>query len=67
MMRITVTKRLADQLTRLVGEEYWERLADVTEHPVKWLKQTYGLTGSKIRFKVVKENEDYGEVEVVVP
>ena len=35
---ILVTKHQRNELTKLDGAEYWERLADITEHPVEYLK-----------------------------
>ena len=41
MVTIIVTKHQVNELRNLRNgpqEEWWERLSDITEHPVEWLK-----------------------------
>jgi len=61
-MIVTITKRLRDQLLKLHGDHFWERLSDITGHPPEWLcKQVNGKT-TGVRYELVKESEDYGNV-----
>lgn len=59
-MKVTVTEELADELCRLCGEEFWERLADITEVDPNWLLAAH--EGHGIELDIVDDGEDYGEV-----
>lgn len=67
-MRITITKRLRDQMLKLTGDDFWERLSDITEHPPEWLSAQVGGVSTAVRFELVPENEEtmraqaYGEL-----
>ena len=61
-MKIVITKRLRDQVLKLDTNEFWERLGDITEHPPSWLREQVGDVTTKVRFEIVKETEEYGEV-----
>lgn len=38
MVTILVTKHQENELNGLFGDEWWERLADITEYSVEYLK-----------------------------
>lgn len=67
-MKISITKRLRDQLLKLSGTEFWERLADITEHPPEWLRAKASDKETAIRYEIVPETQEvlrshaYGEV-----
>lgn len=67
-MKISITKRLRNQLWRLSGTEFWERLADITEHPPEWLRAKANNRETDVRFELVPESPEvmkehaYGEV-----
>jgi hypothetical protein len=67
-MKISITKRLRDQMLKLSGKEFWERLADITEHPPEWLRAKANNKEHLVRFELVSETPEvmkehaYGEV-----
>lgn len=64
-MTVTVTKRLRDELLKLAydQDEFWERLADVTEHPPEWLRKMCSDEPTRVLYEVVGENEEYGQLK----
>lgn len=61
-MIVTITKRLRDQLLKLQGDDFWERLADITEHPPEWLCSKADGKTTNVLYEVVKESEEYGNL-----
>lgn len=72
-MKIKIDKRLHTELKKnnmLEGhtfldvdphkEKFWERMADITEHPPEWLEEVWD--GDNIDFIVVGPHEEYGEL-----
>lgn len=60
--QITVTPGQRREIGGLDIEEQWERLADITEHPVEWLKETIGGWGVEF---VESTREESGVVTAV--
>jgi len=63
-MKITITKELKEEFLVLdpKGDDLWERLSDVTEHPSAWLRKEWLRSGKCVDFVIVADGEDYGEV-----
>lgn len=73
-MKIKIDKRLHTELrkndmleghTFLGGdpmkEKFWERMADITEHPPEYLQEVWSC-GDDVEFIVVGPREEYGEL-----
>lgn len=69
-MTITITRRLQFQILGVMlgcwikssSQEFWETLADITERPPMWLRYKAGDRLTNIRYLIVTEDDDYGEV-----